>query len=61
LHRKTDTQVQADADRLVNIAIDGDTDAFGRLYDMHIDRVYRHVYYKAGNVCLFYFRTGNYN
>ncbi|MCD5401407.1 sigma-70 family RNA polymerase sigma factor, partial [candidate division NPL-UPA2 bacterium] len=25
-------------------------DAFGKLYDMHVDRVYRHIYYRVGNV-----------
>ena len=34
---------------LVDRAISGDADAFGRLYDMHVDRVYRHVYYRVGN------------
>jgi len=40
----------SDIDLLVERAIDGDADAFGRLYDMHVDRVYRHVYYRVGNV-----------
>ncbi|MDH5781616.1 MAG: sigma-70 family RNA polymerase sigma factor [Dehalococcoidia bacterium] len=35
---------------LVDRATGGDADAFGRLYDMHVDRVYRHVYYRVGNV-----------
>ena len=30
-------------------AIGHDADAFGKLYDMHVDRVYRHVYYRVGN------------
>jgi RNA polymerase sigma-70 factor (ECF subfamily) len=34
---------------LVDRAIDGDNAAFGRLYDMHVDRVYRHVYYRVNN------------
>ncbi len=34
---------------LVERAIQRDTDAFGKLYDMHIARVYRHVYYMVGN------------
>jgi len=37
-------------DSLVERAIDGDANAFGRLYDMHVDRVYRHVYYRVGNI-----------
>ena len=44
-----DTDAAADIDLLVEGAIGGDADAFGRLYDMHVDRVYRHVYYRVGN------------
>ena len=44
------TRASSDIDLLVERAIDGDADAFGRLYDMHVDRVYRHVYYRVGNV-----------
>jgi len=36
-------------ERLVDKAKGGDGDAFARLYDMHIDRVYRHVYYRVNN------------
>jgi RNA polymerase sigma factor (sigma-70 family) len=34
---------------LVQRAISHDPEAFGRLYDMHVDRVYRHIYYRVGN------------
>jgi len=34
---------------LVQRAIGHDAEAFGRLYDMHVDRVYRHIYYRVGN------------
>ncbi len=34
---------------LVQKAIGHDAEAFGRLYDMHVNRVYRHVYYRVGN------------
>jgi RNA polymerase sigma-70 factor (ECF subfamily) len=44
------TDTLSEIDRLVDRAKDGDADAFGRLYDMHIDRVYRHIYYRVGNV-----------
>lgn len=34
---------------MVQRAVAHDADAFGKLYDMHIDRVYRHIYYRVGN------------
>lgn len=34
---------------LINRAIEGQSAAFGRLYDLHVDRVYRHIYYRVGN------------
>jgi RNA polymerase sigma-70 factor (ECF subfamily) len=34
---------------LVEAAIGGDAEAFARLYDLHADRVYRHIYYRIGN------------
>jgi RNA polymerase sigma-70 factor (ECF subfamily) len=34
---------------LVQRAIGRDAEAFGRLYDMHVDRVYRHIYYRVSN------------
>lgn len=34
---------------LVQRAIGRDAGAFGQLYDMHVDRVYRHVYHRVGN------------
>lgn len=39
----------ADEADLVQRAIRRDADAFGKLYDMHMDRVYRHIYYRVGN------------
>jgi len=39
----------ADEAMLVQRAISYDAEAFGRLYDMHVDRVYRHIYYRVGN------------
>ena len=44
------TDTLSEIDRLVYRAKDGDADAFGRLYDMYVDRVYRHVYYRVGNI-----------
>jgi RNA polymerase sigma-70 factor (ECF subfamily) len=34
---------------LVQKAIGHDAEAFGRLYDMHVDRIYRNIYYRVGN------------
>jgi RNA polymerase sigma factor (sigma-70 family) len=34
---------------LVHRATAHDPEAFGRLYDIHVDRVYRHIYYRVGN------------
>ena len=35
---------------LVARATAGDTEAFGQIYDLFLDRVYRYVYYRLGNV-----------
>ncbi len=35
---------------LIQQAARGDAQAFGHLYDMYVDRIYRHIYYKIGNV-----------
>ncbi len=47
--RARNTDVTSDVDLSVEGAIGGDADAFGRLYDMYVDRVYRHVYYRVGS------------
>ena len=39
-----------EVDRLLDRAVSGDADAFGKLYDMYVDRVYRHIYYRTGSV-----------
>ena len=39
----------SDEARLVQRVIGHDAEAFGRLYDMHVDRVYRNIYYRVGN------------
>ena len=44
------THEQLDVDVLVQKAKAGDAEAFGRLYDMHVERVYRHIYYRIGSV-----------
>jgi RNA polymerase sigma factor (sigma-70 family) len=39
----------SDEAMLVQRAISHDAEAFGTLYDMHVDRVYKHIYYRVGN------------
>lgn len=34
---------------LVDRAIAGDAESFGHLYDLYVDRIYRHLYYRVGN------------
>jgi RNA polymerase sigma-70 factor (ECF subfamily) len=50
LQEDNNTKISSDIDLLVGRAADGDADAFGRLYDMHVDRVYRHICYRVGNI-----------
>jgi len=49
LQGQSGNEATADIDLLIKGAVGGDADAFGRLYDMYVDRVYRHVYYRVGN------------
>jgi len=50
VHEDKHAKTEADEVLLVQRAISRDADAFGRLYDMYVDRVYRHLYYRVGNV-----------
>jgi RNA polymerase sigma-70 factor (ECF subfamily) len=43
---KTNT---SDIEKLVDRAKNGDGEAFGGLYDLYVDRVYRHIYYRVSN------------
>jgi RNA polymerase sigma-70 factor, ECF subfamily len=45
-----DSLAENEAASLVDWAMHGDTEAFGRIYDAYADRIYRHVYYRIGNV-----------
>ncbi|MBE0431617.1 MAG: sigma-70 family RNA polymerase sigma factor [Dehalococcoidia bacterium] len=49
MHQNRSEGYEADEAILVERAIGHDADAFGKLYDMHVDRVYRHIYYRVGN------------
>jgi len=44
------TSETKNVDMLVKRAKAGDAEAFGRLYDMYVDRVYRHIYYRVSSV-----------
>jgi len=46
----TDPELNTEVESIVDRAIGGDTDAFGRLYDIYADRIYRHIYYRTNNV-----------
>jgi RNA polymerase sigma-70 factor (ECF subfamily) len=45
-----DSRLNLEVESLVDRAVGGDTEAFGRLYDIHADRIYQHIYYRTGNV-----------
>ncbi|MDH4269680.1 MAG: sigma-70 family RNA polymerase sigma factor [Dehalococcoidia bacterium] len=49
MNRNRSEEPTSDEATLVQRAIGHDPEAFGRLYDMHVDRVYRHIYYRVGN------------
>jgi RNA polymerase sigma-70 factor (ECF subfamily) len=50
LHITSKTPPEKDIDRLVMKAIVGDATAFGELYDIHVDQIYRHIFYRVGNI-----------
>jgi len=49
VHQNHSEGQTSDEAMLVERAIGHDAEAFGRLYDMHVDRVYRHIYYRVDN------------
>jgi len=50
LHEARYTRPSVKVDHYIDGAINGDADCFGKLYDLYVERVYRHVYYRTGNV-----------
>jgi RNA polymerase sigma-70 factor, ECF subfamily len=50
VYEKRRNKTKGEESSLIQRAIRRDVDAFGRLYDMYVDRVYRHIYYRIGNV-----------
>lgn len=45
-----DSKINPEVESLVERAAGGDTEAFGSIYDLYADRIYRHVYYRISNV-----------
>jgi RNA polymerase sigma-70 factor, ECF subfamily len=45
-----DTLSEQEVESLVELARKGKTEAFGRIYDVFADRIYRHIYYRTGNI-----------
>ncbi len=43
------TLSEQEVESLVDLARNGDGEAFGRIYDVFADRIYRHIYYRTGN------------
>jgi RNA polymerase sigma-70 factor (ECF subfamily) len=44
------SRLDTEGESLVDRAVRGDTGAFGRLYDIYADRIYRHIYYRTANI-----------
>ncbi len=44
-----DSSLNPEVGQLVDRAVLGDAEAFGRLFDIYADRVYRHILYRTGN------------
>jgi len=45
-----DSYSNLEVEDIVDRAAAGDTEAFGRLYDIYADRIYRHIYYRTSSV-----------
>jgi RNA polymerase sigma-70 factor (ECF subfamily) len=43
-------KLNTDVESLIDLAVGGDTEAFGCLYDVYADRIYRHIYYRISNI-----------
>ena len=47
---RNDSRLNLEVDAVVDRAVGGDAEAFGKLYDIYADRIYRHIYYRTSNV-----------
>jgi RNA polymerase sigma-70 factor (ECF subfamily) len=45
-----DSKLGQPVETIVERAVAGDAEAFGKLYDIYADRIYRHIYYRTNNV-----------
>jgi len=50
LQEEENTSITEDVDLLVKNAVAGEAEVFGRLYDMYVKQVYRHIFYRVGIV-----------
>jgi RNA polymerase sigma-70 factor (ECF subfamily) len=50
LKEYTDINARDEVDALVDKAKNGDAEAFGKIYDSHVNRVYRHIYYRVNSI-----------
>jgi RNA polymerase sigma-70 factor, ECF subfamily len=49
VNRDPDPRTTTPEDGLVRRAVEGDPDAFARLYDLHVDGVYRFIFFRVGD------------
>ena len=47
---RNNSELNLEIETIVDRAINGDAESFGKLYDIYADRVYRHLYYRTSNV-----------
>ncbi|MFC2026430.1 RNA polymerase sigma factor [Chloroflexota bacterium] len=49
MQEKRNTESATDIELLIDESVNGNADDFGRIYDLYVERIYRHVYYRVGN------------
>lgn len=43
-------EIEFNEEEILSLASQGDSDAFGRLYERYLDRIFNYVYYRTGNL-----------
>jgi RNA polymerase sigma-70 factor (ECF subfamily) len=43
-------EIEFNEEEVLSLASEGDRDAFGRLYERYVDRIFNYVYYRTGNL-----------